>query len=127
MAYLFTLFEGLPWWALEPAHHVIQQQATAPLTRMVLATTPDYTHAVAYLPDNASITLHMGAFPRPMAAHWFNPLTNARQQAGEAPIANVGTHTLHKPAVAGWEDAVLLLTEVSTPPPPPDNPAHPMD
>ena len=112
MQYLFDLFSGVQWWALEPEHQLIQNQSSDQLKRMVLSKTPDSSLAMAYLPDaaNTNIAIQMGGvFPTPMAAQWFNPLTNARQSAVGSPIANVGVQTIGKPS--GWTDAVLILTE----------------
>ena len=85
MQYMFDLFSGLRWYDLAPQHQLVKNQSTDPLKKMVLAKTSDSKLAVAYLQDNASIAIQMGSFPTPMAAQWFNPLTDTRHRAVESP------------------------------------------
>jgi hypothetical protein len=64
--------------------------------------------AVAYLPDNANITIDMEAFPTEMQAKWFNP-TTGKFEAASGTIPATGPRTFNRPV--GWEDALLLLTK----------------
>ena len=110
MQYMYDMFTGLRWWALEPQHQLVQQQSSDILKKIVFAKTSDNTLAVAYLPANPSVSLRMHDFPTPMAAIWFNPVTNARQAVASL-VLNAETQTIMKPS--GWSDAVLILTQPS--------------
>lgn len=106
MKYMSEFFSALHWWTLEPRHDLVRNQAESWMQKMVLAKSSVGDLAVAYLPDNAEITIDMHAFPAPMRAEWFNPTTGVHQTIpGTVPQTRL--HTFARPG--GWEDALLLL------------------
>ncbi|MBM3335507.1 DUF4038 domain-containing protein [Candidatus Sumerlaeota bacterium] len=79
MKYMAEFFGAIRWWTLEPHHELIQNQPTEWMLKMGLAKSASGDLAVAYLPDNAEITIEMRAFPAAMQAKWFSPTTGAYQ------------------------------------------------
>lgn len=106
MKYWYELFSGISWSKLVPRHALVKNQPADWLKKMVVARTGNGKLAVAYLPDNASITLNMSEFTGPMQAKWFNPLTGT-WITESAKVSTGSDHTFSRPA--GWDDAVLLL------------------
>ena len=106
MKYMSEFFSALHWWTLEPRHDLVRNQAESWMQKMVLAKSPVGDLAVAYLPDNAEITIDMHAFPAPMRAEWFHPTTGVHQTIPRT-VPRTGLHTFSRPA--NWEDALLVL------------------
>lgn len=106
MGYMHEMFSGLAWWDLVPSHELIQNQSSGWLQKMTMSKTADGRLAVAYLQDNANISISMSTFAGTMSARWFNPSSNSWESV-VTPIANAGTHSFVKPS--GWQDAVLVL------------------
>lgn len=114
MKYMYEFVNAVPWWTLEPAHDLVKNQADEWLKKMVAAKSASGDLGVAYLPDNAEITIDMTAFPAEMQAKWYNPATGEYEVvSGSVPVA--APHTFARPP--GWEDALLLLTRFDSPPP----------
>lgn len=105
MKYLRDFFAGFEWWRLEPAHELIRNQPGEVARRMVIATLPGRTMAVAYLPDNAAIELDVSGFPAPLVAQWFDPI---RGDTTHLPgrIPNQGVQRFTPPTPGEW---VLIL------------------
>jgi hypothetical protein len=112
MKYMSEFFHAIAWWTLEPRHDLVLGQPDDWMQRMPLAKSASGDLAVAYLPDNAEITVNMQAFPAPMQARWFNPITG-EYQAVTGTIAVADRHTFARPA--GWQDALLLLEATTIP------------
>ncbi len=110
MKHMAKLFASLAWWRLEPVHSLITNQPSTYLQRMVLAKTSAGDLAVAYMPDNASMTVSMSSFPTPMSAQWFSPTTGA-YTAGPSLVPNSGSYTFSRPGSGDW---VLVLKPAST-------------
>jgi arylsulfatase A-like enzyme len=107
MQYLMEFLNNYQWWRLGPQPELILSQQPAEwVDRMVLAATDSNDLAIAYLPNNAQISVDMSAFDNAMLATWFDPVNNIYQTVQGA-IAPAGTFTFIKPA--GWQDAVLIL------------------
>jgi hypothetical protein len=107
MKYLSEFFASIPWWTLEPCHELVKNQAGDWMHKMGMAKSAAGDLGVAYLPDNAEITIDMKAFPTEMKAKWFNPKTGQYETISGA-IPSTGSHTFRRPK--GWEDALLVLT-----------------
>jgi hypothetical protein len=107
MKLMAEFFGRLDWWRLEPCHELIRNQPENWLRRMVMAKTATGDLAVAYLPDNPSITINPQSFRTTMRTRWFNPKTGEEQARNET-VANSADATLNRPA--GWEDALLVLS-----------------
>jgi hypothetical protein len=105
MKHMAEFFGGIEWWRLEPCPGLIRNQPKDWTRRMVMAKTAKGDLAVAYLPDDPSITIDMKAFPSSMQTRWHNPKTGERLD-GEM-IPNSDESTLSRPA--GWEDALLVF------------------
>lgn len=108
MKHLARFFGSIRWWTLEPRHELVPYQATDPMRRLVVAASQAGDLLVAYLPDNASITLNLAGFSAALRGRWFNPLTGGHMPAAEA-VARLGNSTFSKPS--GWEDALLVLAQ----------------
>jgi hypothetical protein len=106
MKHMAEFFGGIEWWRLEPCPELIRNQPKDWTRRMVMGKTAKGDLAVAYLPDDPSITIDMKAFPSSMQARWHNPKTSERLHG--APIFNSGDSTVSRPA--GWGDALLVLS-----------------
>ncbi len=100
-------FGRIPWWTLEPRHDLILRQGDCWMKRMTLAKSPTGDLAVAYLADNAAITLDMTVFPDELRGMWFNPMTGQYRTAVGA-SASGDRQTFVRPSE--WSEAVLLLT-----------------
>ena len=107
MKYMAEFFSAISWWTLEPRHETVQNQADNWIRKMVLAKSPSGDLALAYLPDNAAITIDMKAFLAAMQARWFDP-TAGRYQTVPGAIVGPSLHTFARPA--GWKDALLVLS-----------------
>lgn len=110
MTHLRDFFAGLEWWRLVPAPDLVRQQAAPAdsLRQIVAARTAAGEVLVAYLPDNAEITLDLRSMSGGLAGRWFNPITG-ESLAFDDPLPLSEAVTLRRPA--GWSDAVLLLTK----------------
>ena len=108
--YMAQFFSALPWWTLEPHHELVEDPSHDPMMKVVFATSPAGDLGVAYLPDNASVTLDMTAFPSGMEGTWFNPATG-EYEAIAGTVSAAGSHTFTRPA--GWEDALLVVRSFS--------------
>ena len=106
MKHMAEFFGGIEWWRLEPCHELILNQPKDWTHRMVMAKTAKGDLAVAYLPDDPSITIDMKSFRAPVQTPWHNPKTGEHLR-GES-IPNSGAGTISRPA--GWEDALLVLS-----------------
>jgi hypothetical protein len=106
MKHLAEFFAGVDWWRLEPHHELILNQSDDWTKRLVLAKSGNGDLAVAYLPDNPTITVEMSAFTGPVTWRWFNPETG-QSQAGQGEAGNRGQKTFERPP--GWGDALLVL------------------
>ncbi len=115
MKHMSDFFSRLDWWRLEPQQGWILNQSKDWTRRMVGARSAAGDLAVAYLPDNGAITLEMTGFQAAMRWRWFNPKTGEAVD-GEGPVRPVENKTFTRPA--GWEDALLVLRNVTDPPPP---------
>ncbi|MBN2133134.1 MAG: hypothetical protein JW741_26775, partial [Sedimentisphaerales bacterium] len=112
MKYMSEFFHAIAWWTLEPRHDLVLGQPDDWMQRMALAKSASGDLAVAYLPDNAEITVNMQAFPAPMRARWFNPITGEYHTVPDV-IAVTDRHTFARPS--GWQDALLLLEATTIP------------
>jgi hypothetical protein len=106
MKYLSEFFSAIAWWTLEPRHDLVLGQPDDWMQKMALAKSASGDLAVAYLPDNAEITVNMKAFLAPMRVRWFNPMTGEYQVVWDT-ISVTDRHTFARPS--GWQDAVLVL------------------
>jgi hypothetical protein len=111
MKHMAGFFRRMEWWRLEPHHDLILNQTNDATKRMVLAKSAAGDLAVAYLPDNPSITIDMSGFPNAMRCGWYNPKSGGSRR-GESSINNTGQKTFERPA--GWEDALLMLRQATT-------------
>jgi len=105
MQYLHDFLAAIEWWRLEPAHELIRNQPDDVISRMVLAKTAVNDLAVAYLPDNEAIEVDMSAFPAPLTARWFDPVSSRYTSVSDS-IENKAAHRFVPP---GKGDCVLLL------------------
>lgn len=110
MKLLAEFFGSIAWWTLEPAHELVVGQSDDWMRKMVLAKSASGDLAVAYLPDNAQITVDMTGFPVSMQAAWFNPLSGGYQPVYRA-ISTTGRRAFVRPS--GWQDAILVLRKQS--------------
>jgi Protein of unknown function (DUF4038)/Putative collagen-binding domain of a collagenase len=108
MKHMAEFFSGLDWWRLEPRHDLILNQPNDWTKRMVLARSATSDLAVAYLPDNAAITIDLSGFPAAIWWRWFNPRSGDAQE-GRGSVSHAGQKMFERPA--GWEDAVLVLRQ----------------
>lgn len=97
----------LPWWQLRPSQELLQEQPgrNDPAAFVSVASTPDGTTVVAYLPVGGVVQLTPGALPDAQA-EWFNPRDGTRRQAAESAAG-------HFSAPDG-DDWVLVVTSPST-------------
>jgi hypothetical protein len=108
MTHLRDFMAGLEWWKLVPAPELIRNQGKDPLAQMVASRMADGKLLVAYLPDNAEITLDLsGLGTASWTGHWFDPLTGKSAPIADS-AATAGGTTLRKPS--GWQDAALVIT-----------------
>lgn len=108
MTHLRDFIAGIAWWKLVPAPELIRNQGKDPLRQMVASRTADGKLLVAYLPDNAAVTLDLSGFgSASWTGNWFNPLSGKSQPA-EGRAAPEGGTTLQKPTE--WNDAALVIT-----------------
>lgn len=106
MKHLATFFGAIRWWTLVPRPELVRHQSDDPLRHLSAAASPAGDLVVAYLPDNAAVTLDLAGFPAGLHGRWFNPLTgDYAPAAGTTTDAANATYT--KPS--GWPEAVLLL------------------
>ena len=107
--HLHDFLAGIEWWRLEPAHNLIGNQPGDVTRRMVLAKSTTGDLAVGYLPDNEAIEVSVSAFPAPVVARWFDPVSGRYTDIAGI-IDNNGTHRFTPPARGDW---VLLLRKNS--------------
>lgn len=108
MKHMSEFFGVIRWWTLEPCPELVLGQPADWLRKKAVARSASGDLAVAYLPDNAEITVDMTPFPAPMQADWFDPRTGVYQAIPE-PVPVTRRHMFAPPD--GWQDALLLLTK----------------
>lgn len=108
MSVLKHLFDGLPWWRLRPAPHLVVEQPLPgdPLGYVAAALAEDQSIALVYLPQGGKVALDTAAL-RGAAAIWLNPRTAERV---EAPLASGERQEYQAPDRADW---LLLFTRAS--------------
>lgn len=109
MTHLRDFFAGLEWWRLEPAPDLVRPHASAADSprQIVASRTAAGDMLVAYLPDNAEVTLDLRSMSDGLVRRWFNPI-DGESLTIDGPLPLSGAVTFPRPA--GWSDAVLLLT-----------------
>ncbi|MBI2497968.1 MAG: DUF4038 domain-containing protein [Opitutae bacterium] len=109
MKYLAEFFGGIRWWTLEPHPEAVLDQTDDPLHKMGFARSAAGDLAVAYLPDNAGISLNPAGLSAVLRARWFNP-QDGRFAPAAAVAAGTPAATIYR-RPADWEDAVLILDQ----------------
>ncbi len=107
LKYMRDLFDRLPWWQLRPADEIILDRPDDPgfLRYVKAARTDSGEWAVAYLPDNESVTVDAKVFGGPIEALWFNPKDGKYSRTIKVPAAQERA-VLKAPAKGDW---VLIL------------------
>jgi len=95
------------WWNLVPDQSVFAECGNSHHTLSVAACSSTGEWILAYLGNNATITINMEKITagNMVKSSWIDPTTGARNEIGR--FANTGTQSFMTPS--GWEDAVLLL------------------
>lgn len=109
MKHMSEFFSSIEWWTLKPHSELVQNQPADPMHKIGLAASADGKLAVAYLPDNLSVTIAMRGFSPKMQTRWFNPLNGHSEPAIKSLGSEKWMWTFDCPA--GWEDAVLILKQ----------------
>lgn len=105
--YLYQFFSGIEWWRLEPRHEWILNQSSNWRQKMVLAASVRGDLVVAYLPDNARITVDLSRVRLPTQAQWFNPISNEYKTVTATIARPVKGVDFERPS--NWKEALLLL------------------
>ena len=105
MAHLARIFTALPWWQLQPAPDVLQEQPGATDVRLTVAAArdPGGRLALLYLPAGGPVRLDTRPLAAGLTATWIDPRSGGETAAG--PVSR-GAVTLTAP---DGEDWVLLL------------------
>ena len=105
MAHLARIFTALPWWQLQPAPDVLQEQPGGTDVRLTVAAARDPGGRVAllYLPAGGPVRLDTRPLAAGLTATWIDPRSGGETAAG--PVSR-GAVTLTAP---DGEDWVLLL------------------
>ncbi|MDX2111221.1 MAG: DUF4038 domain-containing protein [Verrucomicrobiota bacterium] len=110
LGHLGSLLRRMPWWTLVPSPDCVHGQPSERPRQIVFARNPAGTAGIAYLPDNASVTIDLTGMTGPLATTWFNPVSAATTAYSEIP-APFGLHTFTPPASQpGQPDWVLILS-----------------
>lgn len=117
MTYLRKLFEGLPWWMLEPddggsGRGLVVSGVGAGEDQAVAAVAADRSLAIVYLPTARSIEIDLGHLSGPrFTARWYDPATGRFLELMPGPSAvALGRETFCPPGGnGGFGDWVLLL------------------
>ncbi len=83
MGVLRTLMEGLPWWELRPAQHLLMTQPGDDRVEAFVAVAQNAQGSltVVYSPEGAPVELAKGAVPPDARALWCDPVTGGSRQA----------------------------------------------
>lgn len=103
MKSLALLLESYPWWKLRPASHFIVNNPEARTQRMALSLSEDGSFALAYLPDNACISVLNKAFEGQTKAIFYNPATGDYARVPKVePDLDGAFKTYHCPGIGDW-------------------------
>ena len=117
MTHLFALFEGLPWWTLEPEPPnltlVSGRGAFGSNDYASVARSSDGRWVLVYLPTVREVSVDLGRVGAPVVARWFDPTSGRATPAGEGVITERSVRTLEPPGpnAAGDADWVLVLAQ----------------
>lgn len=111
-----AFFRSLPWHELQPdSDHSIMTAGAGTYgddTYALAANTPDRREVVIYFTGTLSVTIDMGALPRPARARFFDPALGAFVELDGSPFANSGVRVMTPPGKNGdGSDDWLLVLE----------------
>jgi hypothetical protein len=108
LRHMASFFDGIEWWRLAPHDgSLIRNPSPHDRNKMLLAMSATGDLAVAYLPDNETIEIDMGAFMPLMKARWYRPTHGTFQDNQPSTVESRASVAFARPE--DWEDAVLLL------------------
>jgi hypothetical protein len=123
--YLVKFFNRLPWWNLVPdtAHQVVtagygtytgSELDIENSDYCTVAWVTDGTHAVAYCPTTATLTVNLAEMSGKIMAWWYDPSSGMYSAIPGSPFLNRGTHNFSTPGANrdGNTDWLLYLDTI---------------
>jgi hypothetical protein len=124
--YLVKFFNRLPWWNLVPdtTHQVVtagfgtydgSELDIEASDYCTVAWVTDGTHAVAYCPTTATLTVNLAELSGKVMAWWYDPSSGTYSAIPGSPFLNRGTHNFSTPGANrdGNNDWVLYLDTIA--------------